>query len=206
MQTREALTRRWVEMSPRNRVKNDRRKQCSCCTCTSVDYWTQVQQARKGGVNNLGCGCFFALAAMQSERASCRGLAEELPALSFVVTAVAWPSNTRTALWSINQSVAETQTSPPNNKHDLSRLLHVFSQAISRLIKTPNHTPQTRQQDAGLRLLKPQPQPSTSRQRRASSQGHIHRYHHRRCSLRWRCCHCSRHSRHQWSHSSRQGT
>jgi hypothetical protein len=105
-----------------------------------------------------------------------------------------------------------TINQPPNTTtthqrpHQYRTFLAAASNKATIHIDTliPSH--HTRQQDAGLRLLKPQPQPCPSRPRCSSSQGYIHRYYHRRRPLRWRCCHCCRYSCYQRPHSRRQGT
>jgi hypothetical protein len=78
-----------------------------------------------------------------------------------------------------------------------------------RSVQTPRTTsspsPSPHRHHAGLRLQQPQPKSRLTRPRRPSPESHIDRYDHRRLSIRWRRCHCCRHSSDERSHSSRQG-
>lgn len=56
-----------------------------------------------------------------------------------------------------------------------------------------------------LRLLQPQPQHGPPCPGYPTTKGYQYRNNHCRLSLQWRCCNCSRHKSHKWTHSSRQG-
>jgi hypothetical protein len=83
-----------------------------------------------------------------------------------------------------------TRRTPPQNTHTHT---HTYPPVLLR-------------EDGRLRLLQPQPQCGPPRPGCPATKGDKHRNNHCRMSLQRRCGDCSRHTSHQRSHSSRQGT
>jgi hypothetical protein len=80
----------------------------------------------------------------------------------------------------------------------------------SRLQPFPNQTPTSQirlrlAQHGRLRFQQPQQECCSTRKGRTSTESNKYGYNHRGMSIRWRSCHCGRHSSYKWTHCSRQG-